>query len=125
MGENNTELVPILKDFSEAPLSLATKEHESPFFFSSSVSIQVFRDVLLTNKIAFIGRIFSCNTSIYKEINSVENFFHSEIRKDPIYKNAEFKQIMNKDYPETKKIYVDQDSYLRQKVGEILNASRK
>ena len=60
-----------------------------------------------------------------KEINSLESLLHKDLRGDPIYKNSEFKELLNKEYPAVKKAFVDQDSYLRKKVSEVLNAPKQ
>lgn len=63
--------------------------------------------------------------AVYKEINAFENDLHSRIRRDPMYKNAEFKQIVNQDYPALKKNFIEQDSYLRKKISDVLNAPKQ
>lgn len=63
--------------------------------------------------------------AVYKELNALENDLQSRIRRDPIYKNKEFRKIFNQDYPAVKKVFVDEDSYLKKKVSEVLNAQKK
>lgn len=41
--------------------------------------------------------------AVYKELNAFENDLHSRVRRDPMYKNAEFKKILNQEYPALKK----------------------
>jgi hypothetical protein len=40
-------------------------------------------------------------------------------------KSKEFKDLFNKDVPQTIKGVVDQDGYLRSKISEIINAKKK
>lgn len=60
-----------------------------------------------------------------KEVNKGEEILNTYIRKTPIYKEDRFKQLITHDYLRTKKIFSDQDSYLRKKVSEVLNAPKK
>lgn len=58
------------------------------------------------------------NKALTKEVNTLENVLMGKLREDAIYKEAEFRKIVNKDYIEVKKTFTDQDSYLRQKISD-------
>lgn len=56
--------------------------------------------------------------ALIKEANNMDNVLADRIRKDPIYANSEFKKILNKEYPEYKKTFNDQNSYLVNKISD-------
>ena len=60
-----------------------------------------------------------------KELNGMESIIHENIRRDPLYKNSNLKQSVNLDYPKSKKAFSDQDSLLKKRMSEILNAPKK
>ena len=57
-----------------------------------------------------------------KALNKAEGLSH-EYLKDftPLLKDPRIRQIVNKDYGEAKKIFLEQDGYLRKKVSEVIN----
>jgi len=64
---------------------------------------------------------------VRKEIIKYETLVHDGYKNhDPeLYKTKEFKQLINKDVPKIIKKVVDQDSYLKSKISEIINAAKK
>jgi len=64
---------------------------------------------------------------VRKEIIKYETLVHNGYKNnDPeLYKTKEFKQLINKDVPQIIKKVVDQDSYLKSKISEIINAAKK
>jgi hypothetical protein len=60
--------------------------------------------------------------ALLKEINYLENVVNDKLRKDTIYANPEFKKLIANEYPEVKKTYLNQDSYLRQKISKAYEA---
>lgn len=64
--------------------------------------------------------------SVTKEIKLVENKYLESLRTSHLYKsNKEFKGLITHDYIAAKKVFVDQDSYLKKKVGEIVREREK
>jgi hypothetical protein len=62
-----------------------------------------------------------------KLIVKYENISHSAFKEhmSDIYKLKEFKQLVNVEGPKSIKEVVDQDSYLKKKISEIINANNK
>jgi hypothetical protein len=63
---------------------------------------------------------------VRKELVRLEGVTHEGLRNMPnLYKEKEFKQLINVDVPKVIKKVVDEDSYLKQKISEIINAKKK
>lgn len=62
------------------------------------------------------------NNALLKEANSMDNILMDKIRKDPIYANSELRNLLNKEYIEYKKTFLDQSSYLKNKISEAYKA---
>lgn len=73
----------------------------------------------------FFNRTNEVRNAVYKELNAFERDLDAKVRAESIYTSKEFRHIYNIEYPSVKKKYVDQDSYLRKKVSEVLNAPKQ
>jgi hypothetical protein len=62
----------------------------------------------------------------FKIINALDSISHKHIREimPDLYKNAEFKKIVNVDVPKSIKEVVNEDSYLKSRVSEIINTKK-
>jgi hypothetical protein len=61
-----------------------------------------------------------------KELNKAEGLLLEELRtKNYLNKNSELRTVLNIEFTNAKKEFNSQDSYLRAKVGQILNAKNK
>ena len=49
---------------------------------------------------------------------------HDGIRKSSLYKDPEIKKIFNQYYPEFKKAFIEEDTKLRKKCSEFINAKK-
>lgn len=63
--------------------------------------------------------------SLNKELNLAENEVHKNLRLTIAYKNPQIKQVVNSDLTTVKKIFNEQDSYLKKRVEEILFPKNK
>ena len=63
----------------------------------------------------------------FKIINMLESLSHKDIRETmpDLYKNAQYKQMVNIDVPKSIKEVVNEDSYLKSKISEIINVKKK
>lgn len=73
----------------------------------------------------FFNRTNEVRNAVYKELNAFERDLDAKVRAESIYTSKEFRHIYNVEYPSVKKKYMDQDSYLRKKVSEVLNAPKQ
>ncbi len=55
-----------------------------------------------------------------KELNKLDNILIEDIKGSLLYKNLELKKAINVEYVQAKKEFKDNDSYLKNKIGEIL-----
>ena len=116
-------------------LPLASKEEFSKIAKEVSLLHEDF-----TNNISNIGKIkdekqqvkeyFNLvngyRNKVRKELVRLEGVTHEGLRNMPnLYKEKEFKQLINVDVPKVIKKVVDEDSYLKQKISEIINAKKK
>ena len=62
-----------------------------------------------------------------KIINMLETISHKNIRETmpDLYKNAQYKQIMNIEVPKSIREVVKEDSYLKSRISEIINVKKK
>lgn len=64
--------------------------------------------------------------SALKELNKAESLLLEEIRtRNYLNKNDELRTVLNAEFTNAKKEFNSQDSYLKAKVGQILNAKKK
>jgi hypothetical protein len=64
--------------------------------------------------------------SALKELNKAESLLLEEIRtRNYLSKNNEIRTVLNAEFTNAKKEFNSQDSYLKFKVGQILNAKKK
>ena len=63
--------------------------------------------------------------SLNKELNLAEQEVHKNIRLTIAYKNPKVKQVVNSDLIIVKRIFNEQDSYLKKRVEEILFSKKK
>jgi hypothetical protein len=64
--------------------------------------------------------------SALKELNKAESLLLEEIKtRSYLNKNAELRTVLNAEFTNAKKEFNSQDSYLKSKVGQILNAKNK
>ena len=63
----------------------------------------------------------------FKIINMLESLSHKDIRQTmpDLYKNAQYKEMVNIDVPKSIKEVVNEDSYLKSKISEIINVKKK
>jgi len=63
----------------------------------------------------------------FKIINVLESLSHKDIRQTmpDLYKNAQYKEMVNIDVPKSIKEVVNEDSYLKSKISEIINVKKK
>jgi hypothetical protein len=61
---------------------------------------------------------------VLKELNKADNIILDDIRKSALYKYPNLKKELNIGFAQAKKEFNDQDSYLKKKVGEILNTKK-
>lgn len=61
----------------------------------------------------------------YKDLNKAEEYVKSDFRTGPLNKSKILKEIVNKQYPDTKKSFISADDHLRKKISEVLNAKKK
>lgn len=62
--------------------------------------------------------------SVRKELSKAEVIIQKGIKQSWVFKEPEFKKMVNIDYPQANKAFNDQDGYLKKKVSEILNESK-
>ena len=62
----------------------------------------------------------------FKIINMLETISHKNIRETmpDLYKNAQYKQIMNVEVPKSIREVVKEDSYLKSRISEIINVKK-
>jgi hypothetical protein len=62
-----------------------------------------------------------------KIVNMLESLSHKDIRENmPIlYKNLEYKKLVNVDAPKSFKAVETQDGYLKNKISELINVKKK
>ncbi len=62
----------------------------------------------------------------FKIINMFETISHKNIRETmpDLYKNAQYKQIMNVEVPKSIREVVKEDSYLKSRISEIINVKK-
>jgi len=63
--------------------------------------------------------------SFKKELNLAEQEVHKNLRLTTAYKNPKVKQVVNSDLIIVKRIFNEQDSYLKKRVEEILYSKKK
>jgi len=63
--------------------------------------------------------------SLNKELNLAEQEVHKNIRLTAAYKNPKVKQVVNSDLIIVKRIFNEQDSYLKKRVEDILFTKKK
>jgi len=63
--------------------------------------------------------------SFNKELNLAEQEVHKNLRLTTAYKNPKVKQVVNSDLIIVKRIFNEQDSYLKKRVEEILYSKKK
>lgn len=68
----------------------------------------------------FYATLNEYRNSIVKELNKAENIILEDIRKSPLYKYPHLRKELNVGFVQAKKEFNDQDSYLKKKVGEII-----
>jgi hypothetical protein len=75
----------------------------------------------------FFDLLNAYRNKVIKEIVKLETVSHNGFKKNlpDLYKLKEFKQLINIDAPKAIKEVVDQDSYLKSKISEIINAKKK
>jgi hypothetical protein len=64
--------------------------------------------------------------SVGKELNKAEDIIFKDLKKNPVYLYDDEKLIEKslKEYSEAKKQFKNQDSYLRMKIGEVINRKK-
>ena len=77
-----------------------------------------FNKGVLTSFKQFAGIHNWYHKGLTKEINVVDNIINDKLRQELIYANADFKKLINIDYPAVKKYFAEQDSYLKPKVSD-------
>lgn len=75
----------------------------------------------------FFDLINAYRNKVRKEIIKLETVSHDGFKNNlpDLYKMKEFKQLINIDAPKVIKEVVDEDSYLKTKISEIINAKNK
>lgn len=75
----------------------------------------------------FFDLLNAYRNKVRKEIVKLETVSHEGFKKNlpDLYKMKEFKQLINIDAPKAIKEVVDEDSYLKSKISEIINAKKK
>lgn len=59
-----------------------------------------------------------------KYLNIGENYFHAQFRASSIFKDLDLKRTINSNWAGAKKSFSDEDSYLRKKISEVINAKK-
>lgn len=74
----------------------------------------------------FFDLLNAYRNKVRKEIIKLETVSHDGFKKNlpDLYKMKEFKQLINIDAPKAIKEVVDEDSYLKTKISEIINAKK-
>jgi hypothetical protein len=74
----------------------------------------------------FFDLLNAYRNKVRKEIVKLETVSHDGFKKNlpDLYKMKEFKQLINIDAPKAIKEVVDEDSYLKSKISEIINAKK-
>lgn len=73
----------------------------------------------------FYATMNQYRNSVYKELNKAESIILEDIRTSSLYKNTELKKVLNVEFTNAKKEFNTQDSYLKSKIGQILNAKKQ
>lgn len=105
-GEQKSKMVKIQEDYWAKASKLSTAKDQT------------------TELKEFYAILNNYRNSMIKELNKGESIIIEDIRKSLLYKYPEIRKVVNVESVEIKKEFNNQDSYLKKKVGEIVNSKK-
>lgn len=107
-----------LKEINSKLVELQTKYYSKVKLIASS-----------DNKTYQVKEFYSClneyRNLVNKELNKVDNLIIGDLKGSALYKFPQIRNAVNIEYVQAKKYFNDTDSYLKKRIGEILNNKTK